>query len=354
MRLVTADALHEFAASCLRGVGIGAADADVVADVLVHADLRGLDAHGVYRLPAYLKRVVQGMAGGGDAVRVVAGSGAVRRVDGGSALGPIAAVRATDLACDLAREHGIGLVAVGHSTHLGAAGYYALRAAQADLVGIVTSNGPKAVAPIGAAEPFLGTNPLAIGIPLGRHGAFLHDMATGASREQIRRAAAAGEPIEPGIAVDADGNPTIDAAAALMGSVLPAGGAKGSGISLAISLLISMLGGADADADIPLMITDPPQRQNVGHMIVVIDPWRLQDRDTALARVEDVIDRVHALRPAAGVDQVRVPGERAAALARQRAAEGIPVPVKELLRWAESLTALGLAEQAEWARTTAG
>lgn len=353
MTLVPAGELRRFAADSLAGLGIPAVDAAIVAEVLVYADLRGLDAHGVYRLPAYLDRVAAGLAGGtGDCTAT--GSGAVRRLDAGHALGPAAAASATDLAIGMAREHGIGLVAVGRSTHFGAAGFYALRVAEQELVGLVMSNGPRVVAPFGAVEAFLGTNPLAVGVPLGRHGAFVHDMATGASRAKIRRAADAGEPIEPGLAVDAQGRPTTDAAAALLGSVLPSGGAKGSGLGVTIALLAGMLGGAEFDDEIAPTYGELDRPQDIGHIVVVIDPWRLSPREQTLARTEALVDRMHALRPADGAVRVRFSGEHAAGVAARRAEEGIPVPVAELRRWAQACDRHGLRDGAGWARSRAG
>ncbi|MEJ3652914.1 Ldh family oxidoreductase [Actinomycetes bacterium KLBMP 9759] len=346
---VPAGELEAFVAGSLEGLAVPVGDAVAVAEVLVYADLRGLDAHGVYRLPAYMERVSLGLVRGTEELVEAAGSGAVRRIDAAFALGPAAATAATDLAVELARQHGIGLVGVGRSTHLGAAGFYALRAARQEMVAFVLSNGPRVVAPAGAAEPFLGTNPLAIGIPLGRHGAYVHDMATGASRAKIRRAADAGLPIAPGEAVDADGRPTTDAAAALLGSVLPIGGAKGSGLSVAIALLAGMLGGAEFDDEIAETYGAMDRPQNIGHVVVVVDPWCLGPREETLARVEAMVDRLHALRPAEGVERVRFSGEQAARRAEQRFAEGIPIAVDELRRLALACKQHGLTEQAKWA-----
>ncbi|MEJ2887375.1 Ldh family oxidoreductase [Actinomycetospora aeridis] len=348
MILLGAGELSRFAAACFTGLGIPDADAALVAEVLVHADLRGLDSHGTHRLPAYLERVAKGLARDGSAITVAAGSGAVRRLDAGGALGPLAAVRATDLAVALAREHGLGLVAVRRSTHLGAAGFYAHRAAAGhELVAIVSSTAPASVAPVGAATPFLGTDPLAIGIPLGRHGTFVHDMGTGPSRARVRRAAQEGRALAPGTALDASGRPTDDAAEALLGTLLPVAGAKGSGLGTAITLLAGLLGGAAFDDEIaPTYPAEAPQ--DIGHVVVVVDPWRLQDRASGLGRLEAVVDRLHALPTVDGVERVRFPGERAAATAAHRSAEGIPVPAAELRRWAAAAEAHGLHDAARW------
>lgn len=331
---VAADDLEKVVGACFVGFGIPADDAALVAQVLVYADLRGLAGHGVYRAPAYLERVRHGLAGGTAAMTEVGGIGAVRRLDAGYALGPAAATRAVDLATSLARVHGIGLVALRRTTHLGAAGFYVQRAAAAGMVAIVTSNGPKAVAPHGAAEQFLGTNPIAVGMPLGRHGEFVLDMSTSAMpREQIRIAASAGLPIPLGMAIDPVGRPTTDAAAAMAGSVLPVGGVKGSGLSLMVTLLAGLVCDADFDDEIGSMYTDFDRPQNLGQVFIVLDPELLGPREEALARVEAMIDRLHGLRVAEGADGVWFSGERGAQRTRQHRLHGIPVrpPVLEAL-----------------------
>jgi len=352
---VAAAELERVVAACFTGFGVPAEDAVLVAQVLVYADLRGLSGHGVYRAPAYLERVRRGLAGGTEAMKEVGGAGAVRRLDAAHALGPAAATRAVDLATRLARSHGIGLVALRRSTHLGAAGFYVQRAAAAGLVAIVTSNGPKAVAPHGAAEPFLGTNPIAVGLPLGRHGEFVLDMSTSAiPREQIRIAAAAGLPIPPGTALDRAGCPTTDAAAAMAGSVLPVGGAKGSGLSLMVTLLAGLLCDAEFDDEIGSMYTDFDRPQNLGQVFVVADPGLLGPPEQVGARVEGLVDRLHALRTAAGADGVYFAGEQGMQRAREGRAGGVALPASVLDTLAAACEGRGLVVQAGAVRALAG
>ncbi|MGD9529853.1 Ldh family oxidoreductase [Pseudonocardia sp.] len=352
---VDAAALERAVAACFTGFGVPAADAALVAEVLVYADLRGLTGHGVYRAPAYLERVRRGLAGGTRDMAEIGGVGAARRIDAGHALGPAAATRAVDRATELARTHGVGLVALRRTTHLGAAGFYVQRAARAGMVAIVTSNGPRAVAPHGAAEAFLGTNPLAVGMPLGRHGELVLDMSTAAMpREQIRIAAAAGREIPPGMAVDPTGRPTTDAAAAMAGSVLPVGGVKGSGLSLVVALLAGLVCDAEFDDEIGSMYSDFDRPQNLGQVFVVIDPGLLGPREHALARVEAFVDRLHALRVAEGADGVWFSGERGSERAARRRAEGIPLRPAVLEDLAQACETQGLAAEAAAVRALTG
>lgn len=329
--LVSGPQLEGLVRECLAGLGLSAGDAGAVATVLLDANLRGIDSHGFQRLPVYMRRVKAGLAGGTEALRETGGFGPLRRLDAGHALGPAAAIKAMDLATALAREHGVGLVAVGCSTHFGHAGFYARRAAGQGLIGIALTNGPKNMAPHGASERFLGTCAFAIAAPLGDGEAFCLDMSlSGAARGKILRAHAKGEPIEPGLAIDEGGNPTTDAAAALAGSVLAVGGAKGSGLALAIDMLAGVLAGAEFAHEMAPMYGPLDRPQNVGHLLVALDPWRLAEPEAALARIRQLEARLHGLRPAHGFDRVRFPGEGAAARARQRLAEGIPLGEAEI------------------------
>lgn len=340
---------------CFERLGLSEADAGAVADALVDANLRGNDSHGLTRVPVYMRRVASGVAGGTERMRELVQSGALCRVDAGSALGPAAAVRATERAAELARRHGVGLVAVGNSSHLGAAGFYARMAAKRGLVAIVATNGPANMAAHGSSERFLGTNALAVAVPAGSRGPVVIDMSCSAvARGKIIRARELGHAIGAGLAVDPEGNAATDPSAALAGAVLPFSGPKGSGLALVISILAGVMGGAGFDDEVVPMHGDTPGPQNLGHLFLVVDPWRLADRDEADARVERLIDRLHALRPAPGFERVLHPGERGDLEAEARAEAGIPVERAELRALARACRDLGLGELADRAGTLEG
>jgi LDH2 family malate/lactate/ureidoglycolate dehydrogenase len=342
--VVRADDLHAVVHEAFAGAGLTADDAATIADVLVDANLRGLDSHGVERAPVYLRRVRAGAAGGGDRLHWVAESGATARLDAGHALGPIAAMAATRRAIELARANGAGVVSVGSSSHFGAAGHYAVQGARAGLIAWVASNAARSMAPHGAAEAFLGANPLAVAIPLGRHGEFLLDMSTSiAARGRMRRAQAAGELLPYGLALDAAGAPTTDPAAALAGAVLPAAGPKGSGLAVAIGLMACLLGGADFDDEIASMYSGEDAPQNIGHVLWFIDPSRFGDVGPAMARIEAMIDRLHAVRPSEE-GEVLFAGERQQRTKETRSRDGIPVALGELERLAGEAELCGLSD----------
>jgi len=339
---------------CCRDVGLPRADAEAVAEVLLYANLRGQEGHGLVRLPNYMRRVKNGLAGDSGRVQPAAGNGPLRRLDADRSIGPAAAIKAADMSAELGREHGVAVVALGNTTHFGPAGFYARRVAEQGFVSIVTSNGPKWVAPHGAAKALLGTNPLALGIPIGDRGPMVFDMATSAiARGKIRRAAAADTPLPEHVAIDSDGRPTTDARAALEGSMLPIAGAKGSGLSLAISMLAIMLADAQADYEFTTHATeDDPGKfpligGSVGQVFIAIDPQPLLG-DASMARVEDLVDRLHDLPPAKGFEAPRLPGETGDAVAAERLADGIPIRTDLLALIAETCREFDLDSTAAW------
>jgi len=342
--------------ACFRGVGVSQEDAAAVAEVLLDANLRGIDSHGVERAPVYMRRIRAKLAFGTQHTRVVAEDGPLARLDAGRALGPAVAVKATDLAIALAGRHGVGVVAVGGSSHFGHAGYYARRAAQSELVAIVTSNAAHSMAPQGSAVQFLGANPLAVGVPLGERGNFVLDMSTSViARGSVRRAHAAGETLAPGLAIDARGEPTTDPAAALAGSMLPLAGGKGTGIALALCLLSATLAGADFDDEISSMYaaSDATVAPSIGHVFLVLDPWRLSDRASTLARLEAFVDRLHGLPPIDPREPVRYAGERGDTVLAESMRDGVAVRTAELDALARACEESDLGALAERTRALA-
>jgi LDH2 family malate/lactate/ureidoglycolate dehydrogenase len=213
----------------------------------------------------------------------------------------------------LARRFGVSLVAVGGSSHFGCAGYYARMAAHAGQVAVVMTNSVKRMAPYGAAAPFLGTNPVAVGIPLPGRDPFVLDLSTSAEAGgKIMRAKERGEPIPPGVALDSEGRPTIDPAEALAGSLLPIAGAKGSGLALAVSLMAVLLAGAESDDVLAPMHGDLGRPQNVGHVFILADVEKIAAPDGD-QRVGEMVERLHRLPPVPGGRAVRYPGEGATA-----------------------------------------
>lgn len=332
-KLYPAETLRAFASRCLQAVGVPATDADVVADNLTDAHLRGVDSHGVTRLiKIYVERLEAGGINREPRMRVVEDGPALALVDADNGLGAVAGTFAMRLAIEKARAAGAAWVGVRNSSHFGACAYYTNRIAAEGMVGIAMTNAPATMAPWGGIEPYFGTNPISFSVPTGSGMPISVDMATSvAARGYILLAAAKGEPIPPGWAQDKRGRPTTDAQEALEGTVLPMAGHKGYALALMIDVLSGVLTGAGFGRLIGQLYGDPSQPQNVGHLIGAIDIARFMPLEQFYARLSQMMDEVHAVPLAEGASRIFVPGEIEAAKMEQREREGIPVaePIRQ-------------------------
>lgn len=305
-----ADDLIRFAVEVFQALNVPPNDARTVAECLVEADLKGVSSHGIVRLPVYARRLMAGLIDPQPGIRVVAGHGGpLRGVDGGNGLGPVVGLFGMQQAIEAAAEFGVGVAFVRNSNHFGSAGYYVERALDRGFIAVASSNAPPNMAPWGGKERFLGTNPLAVGVPSRRWRPLLLDMATSVvARGKIILAAQRGEPIPLGWAIDPDGNPTTDPKAALLGAVLPFGGPKGSAISLLLDVFSGVLSGANYGRHLRTL-EDTTNRQNLGHFFLAIDPVWLMPIDEFYERIDDLIGQLKSTPPAPGFEKVLAPGE---------------------------------------------
>jgi ureidoglycolate dehydrogenase (NAD+) len=316
--------LERWTRALLEASGLEAAPAATVAETLVWTSLRGVDSHGVARVPVYCERLRSGVLNGSPRPAVVRREGAIAVVDGDSGPGQVAAVVATDLSVELARELGAGVVSVRRSGHYGAAGFYAIRAAHAGLIGMSMTNTEPLVIPYGGVEPALGTNPIAFAAPAGDGSIFNLDMATSqVAINRINNARDEGRPIPEGWGVDEHGEPTTDPAA--VKSAVPLGGYKGYGLALMVEVLCGVLAGSGVRSGVGDLYSGGEQRQNTGHFHLAIDPERTVGREQFAGVLAGVLDELRAIKPAAGFDEVLVAGdpEDRARAARERS--GVPI-----------------------------
>lgn len=308
--------LHRFVTDALLALDVPALDAALVAESLVEAELEGLAAHGMLRLPFLLDRLGRRLINPRPALRVVADRPAAVVLDADNALGPVAGVRAVEIASERARAAGIGIVAVRGSNHLGALGFYLRRCTAGGLLGMAFTNTPPAMSPPGAATPYLGTNPIAAGFPTSGQPVIV-DMATSqVARGHILKAARVGESIPEGWAVDAEGQPTTDPLAAIGGSLLPLGGQKGFALALLVEVLSGVLSGAAVGPEVVGTFVPADRESNVGHCFIAIDPEALTPGFAGR------MDRLAAdLRRLGG----RAPGDRRHAERERLLTEGIEV-----------------------------
>ncbi|GIQ68886.1 dehydrogenase [Xylanibacillus composti] len=310
----------------------------MVAESLVQADLRGVDSHGVVRADIYLRRLEAGMVQTGG-IMPYTEDGAIRILDGANHFGAVVGCKALAMAMETSRKYGCGVVGVKGSNHFGTCAYYLLKAVRQNQIMLILSNASQTMPPTGGIRPFIGTNPFSVGVPAGTHPPFILDMATSVvARGKIISAAQKGEPIPAGWAIDKYGNPTTDAHAALEGSVLPLGGAKGYAISMFIDIMSGVLTGAGFGRYVNNMYENWEDPQNVGHFFIALDIPRFMPLERFKARMDLYLDEMKAEPTAPGVPEILIPGEleHRCTLARMR--EGIALPAKvedELRVWGE-------------------
>lgn len=318
--------LKTFASRIFRSVGMPDGDADVVAEALSAANLRGVDTHGVSRIPAYMKRIRAGLINLRPAFRLEARMPSIATLDADNAIGHVAARAAMSACVDAAEKVGVGVATVKRSNHFGAASVHTVPATARGCIGIALSPASPSLAPYGARAVMLGTNPLAVAAPAGRYHPWSFDLAVSvASRGKIRGAAREGRAIPEGWALDADGAPTVDPHAALTGAVLPIAGAKGSGLAMMIDILGGVLSGAAFGGTIRDWNTDFEGPSNVGHFLMALKIEAFMPLAEFEARMETEIERLKALPTAQGFDEVNYPGERSGRTAEARRRDGIPL-----------------------------
>lgn len=334
-----ASALTHFTTEVLVRAGADPADAAVVAEALVTADLRGVHSHGVVRAGVYAARLRAGSFNPRARLRIVHDRGAVMTLDAQDGLGIVMAAQAMDLAIARAVDYGVGAVGVRNSNHCGMLAYFALRAVERQLVGVAMSNADAKVAPWGARARYLGTNPIAIAVPAGREAPIVLDMATSAvAHGRVAAAASRGDAIPEGWALDEHGQPTTDPHQALRGMLLPFGGAKGSGMSLIVDLLAGMLPGGRISPEIAPLYDAIERTQGVGHFFLALSIEAFVPIEQFAGRVDQMIQQIRALPPAPGHDRVYLPGEQEQLTMREYDARGIPLP-EEVIAILQALAA---------------
>ena len=296
----------------------------------VDADLRGVETHGIARIPAYARAFLDGTVNPAPSISVLHDNGASLHLDGDNGLGMVVGQLGMDHAVERAAKFGVGVVSVRNSNHSGMLAIHVLRATSRGMIGFFTSGGVAIMPPWGGADPVLGNGPFAWGIP--RRGGFpiVVDMASSiAARGKIRSLAMEGKQIPDGWALDAEGRPTRDASAAMKGVVLPMAGHKGSGLAIALEIVSSVLSGAHLAADAPRdFLREGAQALDswqIGHFAMALNPDSFAGSGTfseILGRLElSITDS----RRASGVSRILLPGQIEAENHAERLQSGIPV-----------------------------
>ncbi|NKB47899.1 MAG: Ldh family oxidoreductase [Alphaproteobacteria bacterium] len=338
--IVTAEALRDFAARVFTTCDVSNEDAALWADILVWANLRGVDSHGVLRIPRYIQTLSSGNINARPNITVDRRAGAIAVIDCDNAPGPVAMSRAMEEALERARNVHIGWCIARNITHTGAIGYYAQIAAKAGMAGMVMIASRPMMAYHGSSVAALSTNPLAIAVPGGDHPPLTLDMASSAvSMGKVLEARDAGEAIPDGWALDAQGHMTNDPKAASI--LMPLGGAKGSSFSLMLECLISIMGANPLIEQILRPGGDPTGFRQNG-LAIAIDIAAFIGLDEYGQEIDALAAALKALPRAEGVDEIYAPGERGDAVLAEREKHGIPLPQGTWDRLAEAVGPLGV------------
>ncbi len=318
--------LQTMCADLAHAYSVPQADAALLAEVLVDADLHGRSTHGVSRLPEYLKRIAKGLVDPLAELVLERTRPGVLLADAAGGIGQVQASKTLDTLLDMARDNGTAAAVVRGSQHCGSLAWYCNRAAARGMILFATTNCEPSMAATGGAEPMFGTNPIAASFPTGLGWPVAIDLATSiVARGNIIAANRRGEPIPEGWALDADGRPTTDAGAALLGTVLTMAGHKGYALALMVELFSGVLSGAAVSADIASMYAGPERQQDAGHFFHAMDIAAFMDLDEFICRIDSLIERIKSGTRRDGVAEILIPGERAARTAAQNREQGVPV-----------------------------
>ncbi|MBM7564821.1 Ldh family oxidoreductase [Paenibacillus sacheonensis] len=313
---------------CIRkfvGAGVSERDAAVAADVLVHANLRGVDSHGVMRMPHYIDTIAANGLNVNPHMRIRDTGPVTAIVDGDDGLGHVVAEKAMSHAIEKAKLNGVGAVSAVNSSHCGALSYFVNMAADQGLIGVMMTNTDKMVAPFGGSAPYFGTNPMAFAFPAGDLPPIIVDMATSSvAYGKILDAIRQGKPIPPDWAVNEAGEPITDPA--LFSALLPFGGAKGYALGMVVDLFSGMLTGSPVGPYVsPMYADDLSERRKLGHFMLAIDIGRFTNAESYAANMKRMVQDLGAMPPAPGYAQVMLPGEPERRRAQIRLADGIPL-----------------------------
>lgn len=305
---IALDDLTSFVRQILAAVEADNDQARIFADALIWSDLIGRPTHGVWRLPAYTRRIQLGLIKCPCEPRYRHGDLAADLMDGDQGIGHFVGHEAMIRSIEKAREYGLGAIGVNNSNHFGTGAYYVHLAAEQGMIGLAVSNSISKVAPHGGIRAVFGTNPFAFGAPRRNGKSMMLDMATTAiAGAQVMKYAEQGRELPEGIAIDPDGRPIRDPKMVDNGSLLPFGGAKGYGLSLMIEILSSVITGAMFSTDVSSMFTNFEKSGGNGHFFIAIDISRFMELETYYDRMENLCQLVKNTGAEDG--HVMIPGE---------------------------------------------
>lgn len=335
--------LHAF---CLQALACERVRLDVashVADVLVDTSLRGIDSHGIRLLPHYMRAVAAGRINRNPRYRFEQTGPATGRWDADHTFGHAAAIESMQQAILMAHESGMGMVTAYNSTHCGAVGFYAMLAAQKEMIGLSFTHADALMLSPSGVRPYFGTNPISVAAPCAAEEPFCFDAATSlATWNKVLQFRARGEPLPPGWAADVHGQETTNAAHAA--AVLPMGDYKGFGLGMIVDIFCGVLTGMPFGRAISSMFKAPiGDRRYLGHALIAIDIERFCPVAEFSSRLQQMMNEVRAEPASSTRTGVQVPGDPEKRIARQRRSEGIPLADDDLKGLQEMAAQYGIA-----------
>lgn len=343
-KIVEAQSLIDFCRQVFQKLGVPATDALSASQILVSADLRGIDSHGVARLRRYVRGLEDGIIVPRPELRLVHETPISARLDGGAALGQVAGKRGMEIAIAKASQSGVGIVAVQNSNHFGIAGYYSQMALKHDLIGIALTNSTPDVVPTFGRAVMLGTNPISVTVPAGEARPFVLDMSTAViTSGKLESLSRKGKKIPPGWAVDESGKACEDPARVyanmrgkLGGGLLPLGGEgevfsghKGYGLGLLVDILSGVLSGSGNTTLLyPKTPEGKPLPSQVGHFFGALRVDFFRPLSEFKSDMDDLIRRLKHSPKAEGRDRIYIHGEKEFELEEKFRREGIPLYIK--------------------------
>jgi LDH2 family malate/lactate/ureidoglycolate dehydrogenase len=334
------EALKAFCVKVLQKLAVPRDEADITADVLVRADLRGIESHGVSRLPRYAKRLMNGWIPPKAKLTVKKETPVSLLIDGQNSLGQVVAYRTMESCIEKAKRSHLAFATVTHGNHIGIAGYYAMMALNHNMIGICMTNAWPLVVPTFGIEPILGTNPMAVAVPTKHAPPYVLDMATSVvpigKMEVYKRR---GKPVPVGWAIDEESQPAVDTETVMRciyktkrGGLLPLGGSeetagyKGFGLSVLVDILSGILPGAAYGPHVGT--PEDPKASNIGQFLGVIDVNAFTPLEEFRDRMDLMIRTIKDSGKAKGQSRIYIHGEKEWELEEQYRRTGIPLYIK--------------------------
>lgn len=335
-KIISESRLMEFCQQAFQKAGMTEGDASTAADTMVSASLRGVDSHGVMRVPPYIRRLLDGGANPNPQIRAVRRGPSFVRLDGDCGLGLVVSAYAMQEAIALASQTGVGVAAVFNSDHFGAGAYYAMMALRHDMIGLAMTNAAAVMSIWGGKTRFMGNNPIAVAIPSGTELPIVLDMAVSkVAGGKVRFAVKKGTKIPPDWITDKDGMPTDDPKDLEAGGTLLPLGFKGYGLGVIVEVLCGILSGARILDEIPLWFANTTKSVGIGHFMMAINVEVFLPIQEFKNRVDQLVRKIHSAPRAPDAERIYLPGEIEHLSERKRRAEGIPLPeavYQDLLR----------------------